>query len=353
MKYRKLGKSDLKVSVIGLGTGQIGSRPWGYGIRFGNEDIIKVIRYAIELGINVFDTAETYGYGKSEVLLGKALNSYDRDDFVIVSKVAPWNLGYINVIKAAERSLRRLNVDIIDLYLVHHPNPLISMKETFRAMERLIEEGKVRYIGVSNFSDYMLKKAEENLSSTELVVDEVEYNVLSRRAEKGIIPYCERQNIGMIAYSPLAGGVLAGKYSFSNPPRDRARAFNFLARRTFLEKAEPLFEVLRQIAEEKRASVAQVALSWIVSRHSSCIAIPAALTCEQVEDNAKATDSILSSEDIGRIDKVAVSLGFLGYIFDHYVIRPISWTKETIKHFLSSPEEKTMLSRLNTHKHCM
>ena len=353
MKYRKLGKSDLKVSVIGLGTGQFGSKPWGYGIGFGDEDVTKIIQHAIDLGINVFDTAETYGYGKSEMLLSEALNSHDRDEFVIVSKVAPWNLGYKNVIKAAERSSRRLNVDIIDLYLVHHPNPLIPMKETFRAMEMLVKEGKVKYIGVSNFSDYMLKKAEENLSSSEIVVDEIEYNILSRRAEKGIIPYCERQNIGIIAYSPLAGGVLAGKYSFSNPPRDRARAFNFLARRTFLEKAQPLFEVLREIAEEKRASVAQVALSWIVSRHSLCIAIPAALTCEQVEDNTKASDLILSSEDIGRIDKVAVSLGSSGYIFDHYVIRPISWTKETIKHFFSSPEEKTTLSRLNTHKHHM
>jgi len=353
LKYRKLGKSDLKVSVIGLGTGQIGSKPWGYGISFGNEDIIKIILYAIELGINVFDTAETYGYGKSEMLLGKALNSHDRDDFVIVSKVAPWNLGYKNVIKAAERSLRRLNVDIIDLYLVHHPNPLIPMKETFRAMERLIKDGKVRYIGVSNFSDYMLKKAEENLSSTEIVVDEVEYNILSRRAEKGIIPYCERRNIGVISYSPLAGGVLTGKYSFSNPPRDRARAFNFLARRTFLEKAQPLFKVLREIAEEKRASAAQVALSWIISRHSLCIAIPAALTCEQVEDNAKASDLILSSEDIKRINDAVISLGFSTYVFDHYLIRPISWMKETIKHFLSSPEEKTVVSRLNTHKHYM
>jgi len=346
LKYRELGKSDLKVSVIGLGTGQFGSKPWGYGIKFGDEDIIKIIQHAVDFGINVFDTAETYGYSKSEMLLGKALNSYDRDDFVIVSKVAPWNLGYKNVIKAAERSLRRLNVDIIDLYLVHYPNPLIPMKETFRAMERLIRDGKVRYIGVSNFSGYMLEKAEENLSSTEIVVDEIEYNILSRRAEREIIPYCKRQNIGIIAYSPLAGGVLTGKYSFSNPPRDRARAFNFLARRTFLERAQPLFNVLREIAEEKRASVAQVALSWIISRHSLCITIPAALTCEQVKDNAKAGDLILSSEDIKRINDAAISLGFSTYVFDHYVIRPISWMKETIKHFLSSLEEETIASSI-------
>jgi aryl-alcohol dehydrogenase-like predicted oxidoreductase len=349
LEYRKLGKSDLKVSVIGLGAGQFGSRPWGYGIRFGDEDIIKIIQGAIELGINVFDTAETYGYGVSEMLLGRALNSYSRDDFVIISKVAPWNLRYEHVMKAAERSLRRLNIDVIDLYLVHYPNPLVPMKETFRAMERLVKKGKIRYIGVSNFSSHMLKKAQESLSFAEIVADEIEYNIFCRRAEKEIIPYCSRQNIGVIAYSPLAGGVLTGKYSPNNPPKDRARAFNFLARKSFLEKAQPLFKVLREIAEEKGASCAQVALSWIIS-HPSCVAIPAALTYEQVKDNAKAGDLILSAEDIKRINDATISLGFSIYVFDHYVIRPISWMKEAIKHFLFS-EEKTVVSRLNTYKH--
>jgi len=155
---------------------------------------------------------------------------------VIISKVAPWNLGYNNVIKAAEKSLRRLNVDTIDLYLVHYPNPLIPMKETFRAMEMLVKKGKIRYIGVSNFSEYMLERAQEELSSNEIVANEIEYNILSRRAEKRIIPYCKRQNIGIIAYSPLAGGVLTGKYFFSNPPRDRARAFIFLLVELFSKK---------------------------------------------------------------------------------------------------------------------
>lgn len=332
VKYRKLGKSGLKVSVIGLGTGQFGSKAWGYGIRFGDDDIIKIIQSAIDFGINVFDTAETYGYGKSEILLGKALSSYDRDDFVIISKVAPWNLRYENVIKAAERSLKRLNIDTIDLYLVHYPNPLIPMKETFRAMERLVKEGKVRYIGVSNFCEYMLKKAEENLSFTEIVANEIEYNILSRRAEKRIIPYCEKQKIGIIAYSPLAGGILTGEYSFNNPPRDRARAFNFLARKSFLKRTRPLFKILKEIACEKGASIAQVALSWIIS-HPSCIAIPAALTYQQVKDNAKAGDLILSSEHINRINNVAPSLGSLIYMFDHFVIRPISWMKEATKTF--------------------
>jgi aryl-alcohol dehydrogenase-like predicted oxidoreductase len=330
MRYKVLGKSNLKVSVIGLGTGQFGSRAWGYGIRFGEEDAIKIIQHAIELGINTFDTAETYGYGKSEMLLGRALKDYDRDDFVIISKVAPWNLRYKDVIKAAERSLRRLNIDIIDLYLVHYPNPLVPMKETFRAMEKLVKEGKVRYIGVSNFNVHLLKKAEEKLSSTEIVANEIEYNILSRRAEERIIPYCERQNIGIIAYSPLAGGILTGKYSSGNAPKDRARAFNFLAHKRFLRKAQPLFEVLKGIAEEKKASIAQIALSWIIM-HPLCIAIPAALTYKEVKENAEASDLILSLCDLRRINDVSVSLSPLIYGFDHYIIRPISWIKEAIK----------------------
>lgn len=343
MRYRKLGKSDLRVSVIGSGTGQFGSIPWGYNMRFRDEDIIKIIRRAIELGINLFDTAETYGYGISETLLGKALAPYDRDNFVIVTKVAPWNLRYKHLIKAAERSLRRLNIDIIDVYLVHYPNPLIPMKETFKAMERLIKEGKIRHIGVSNFNPRMLKKAQEYLSFAEIVVDEIQYNILSREAEKKLIPYCSKHNIGIITYSPLAGGILTGKYSFNNPPKDRARAFNFYTRGSFIRRTQPLFHVLNEIAEEKRATIAQVALSWIIS-HPLCVAIPATLTYEELKDNAKAGDLILSFEDIKRINEVAVSLDLCTYMFDHYVIRPISWMKEAIKHFLFHPEEKVMMS---------
>jgi len=332
MRYIKLGKSDLKVSVIGLGTGQFGSKAWGYGVKYGNKEIMDIIHHAIELGINVFDTAETYGYGKSEILLGEALKDYDREEFVIITKVAPWNLKFNDVIKAAERSLKRLNIKTIDLYLVHYPNPLIPMKETFRAMEKLIKEGKVRYVGVSNFNYYLLKKAEKVLSSTEIIVNEIEYNVFSRRAEKRTIPYCLEKRIAIIAYSPLAGGILTGKYTHSNPPKDRARAFNFLAREQVLKKAQHAFQVMREISE-KKASITQIALSWIISRPLH-IAIPAALSTKEIEENAKAGDIILSRNEIEQINKVAIALNDSTYAFDHYIIRPISWIKEALKHIM-------------------
>jgi len=325
-----LGRSDLKVSVIGLGTGQFGSKAWGYGVRYGDKDIINIIQHAMKVGINIFDTAETYGYGKSEMLLGEALKDYDRDDFVIITKVAPWNLRYKDVIKAALRSLKRLNLKEIDLYLIHYPNPFIPLKETLRAMETLVREGKVRYIGVSNFNAWLLRKAEENLKSTEIVANEIEYNILSRRAEKETIPYCLKNKIAIIAYSPLAGGILTGKYTPNNPPRDRARAFNFLARKHILAKNQPLFNIMKQIAEEKGATIPQIALSWIISRPLH-IAIPAALSIEEVEENSKAAHLILSREELNRISQIAEELHYLINVYDHYLIRNISWTKEAIK----------------------
>ena len=206
------------------------------------------------------------------------------------------------------------------------------MKETFRAMEKLIKEGKVRYVGVSNFNYYLLKKAEKVLSSTEIIVNEIEYNVFSRRAEKRTIPYCLEKRIAIIAYSPLAGGTLTGKYTHRNPPKDRARAFNFLAREQVLKKAQHAFQVMREISE-KKASITQIALSWIISRPLH-IAIPAALSTKEIEENAKAGDIILSRNEIEQINKVAIALNDSTYAFDHYIIRPISWIKEALKHIM-------------------
>jgi len=336
LRYIKLGRSDLKVSVIGLGTGQFGSKAWGYGVRYGDKDIIYIIQRAMEVGINIFDTAETYGYGKSEMLLGEALKGYDRDDFVIITKVAPWNLRYKDVIKAALRSLKRLTLKEIDLYLIHYPNPFIPLKETLRAMEMLVREGKVRYIGVSNFNVWLLRKAEENLKSTEIVANEIEYNILSRRAEKETIPYCLKNKIAIIAYSPLAGGILTGKYTPNNPPRDRARAFNFLARKHILAKAQPLLNTMKKIAEEKGATISQIALSWITSRPLH-IAIPAALSVKEVEQNAMAADIMLSWKEIERINQATIELDYFTYVFDHYIVRHISWIKEAFKNIIMQP----------------
>lgn len=331
MKYRRLGKSDLKVSAIGLGTGQFGAKTWGYGVIYRDKDILNVIHAAIDSGITLFDSSETYSDGLSESLLGQALREHDRDDFVILSKAAPWNLRYNNLIKAAERSLKRLNVNAIDLYLVHYPNPFVPMKETFNAMEKLVQQGKIRYFGVSNFSKVLLKRAQESLSRYKIVANQLEYNILSRRAEKGLIPYCRNQNIGLIAYSPLARGILTGKYTSDNPPKGRGRAFSIYSRKNFLKRAQPLFNVLRKIADEKSASVVQVALGWII-KDPSLIAIPAALDEIEIRENADTPNLILSNDDIDKINRAAVSVSTPFFYFNHCVIRPISWTKGAIQH---------------------
>lgn len=163
MKYRILGKSDLKASVIGQGTGQFGTHAWGYGSTFNDKIIGNVIKQDIESGINLFDTSETYANGLSERLLGNYLYKYDRNDYIILSKVAPWNLRYNDVIKSVKNSLNKLKVKYIDLYLIHYPNPFIRFKETAKAFEDLIDSGYIKYIGVSNFNTNMMKIFNENL----------------------------------------------------------------------------------------------------------------------------------------------------------------------------------------------
>jgi len=331
MKYIKLGKSDLKVSVIGQGTGQFGTRAWGYGIQYDDKAISSVIEANIQSGINVFDTAETYGDGRSEILLGNKLKEYNRDDYVIITKVAPWNLAYKNVKKAANKSLERLGVNCIDLYLIHYPNPFIPLKCTLRAMEELVKDGKVRYIGVSNFNLSLLRSAQEYLSSSEIVANEIEYNLFSLRAENDLIPYCLNENICIIAYSPLAGGLLTGKYNVTNLPKDRAHAFNFYNRKSFFIKASELFTIIDAIAKSRNKKIPQIALNYVISNQNT-IAIPAALSPTEVKLNADASSFELTRAELQKLKQSVPSISDLIYGFDHFVIRPISWAKESIRH---------------------
>jgi myo-inositol catabolism protein IolS len=332
MRYETLGRSDVKVSVIGQGTGQFGTRAWGYKSTFDDQDIKQTVKEDIDSGINLFDTAETYGNGLSETLLGDALKGYDREDFVVITKVAPWNLGYEKIIKAADRSLSRLGLRYVDIYMVHYPNPLVPMKGTFRAMERLVKDGKIRFIGVSNFHPIQLKMAQDILAHEEIVANEIEYNILSRRSEYYTIPYCKSQKIAIITFSPLAGGMLTGRYSTSYRPEDRARAFNFAARN--LRRADKLYTVLGDIAKNRHSSISQISLSWIAS-HQSCIPIPASLKAQEAQENAMAGSFTLTQGEIERINEASPSLPMMTYAFDHYVIRPISWMNATLKNYTS------------------
>ncbi|MEM2909722.1 MAG: aldo/keto reductase [Nitrososphaerota archaeon] len=305
MEYVELGKSGFRVSAIGLGTWQIGTRLWGWSKDYNESDAIATIHRAIELGINLIDTAEVYGEGKSEEVVGRAIADR-REEVFLATKVWVSNLSYDRVIKAAERSLRRLRVDAIDLYQVHWPNPFVPIKQTMRAMERLVKEGKVKCIGVSNFSLSRLKTAQEALSSEEIVSNQVEYNLLNRKIERDLLPYARREKITIIAYSPLAKGILTGKYAPGNVPKDLLRRFDILFSPENLKRASKILENLRVIAERRGKHISQVALNWL-TKEPTVVAIPGAKRPVHVEMNAGAVGWKLNDDEIREIDETSNS----------------------------------------------
>ncbi len=203
---------DMEVSDIGLGTYGTGGK---ISPDYKNDrDDIESIKYAVKNGINLIDTAEYYGDGHSEELVGKAIKDFNRNDIFIISKVWPTHLHYDDVIRSAKASLKRLNTDYIDLYLIHWPNPKIPVKETLNAMNELLEMGLIKNIGVSNFDIAGLMDAMNNIKTGKIIADEVEYNLENYYIEDDLIPFCERNNIKVIGYSPLNHGRISKKVDY-------------------------------------------------------------------------------------------------------------------------------------------
>jgi len=258
--------------LLGMGT-------WGMGGKFERDDFtrdvsLQVLRLGLSLGLRLIDTAEIYGEGLTEEIVGEAIQGHPREDVFIISKVWKTNLHYDDVLHAAEKTLERLKTPYIDLYLVHWPNHEIPLQETMRAMERLLESGLVKAIGVSNFSPSEMREAEESLTSTKLAANQIEYSVLHQEAQKEIIPYCLTHDIRVIAYRPLAKGKIAD---------------------TQLPK-------LRTVAHTCNKTVTQVALNWLLSQN--IIAIPATLNMGHLRENVGALDFTLSAEDIRLLTSV-------------------------------------------------
>ncbi|MEM4373605.1 MAG: aldo/keto reductase [Nitrososphaerota archaeon] len=303
MIYTFLGRTGLKISKVALGTWQFGSRSWGYGVSYGRSECVMAVRTGVEYGINLIDTAEVYGSGLSEEIVGEAIRGM-RERVMIATKVSPTHLSYNGTIKACERSLRRLGVKSIDLYQVHWPNPLIPISQTMRAMEKLVEMGKISYIGVSNFSKKLLVKAQETLRREEIVSDQVKYNLLERGVEDELLPYAEKEGITILAYSPLAQGLLTGKYSRANPPRDVVRKVNILFDSRNMVRLEPLLTHLNTIADRNGATSAQIALRWLISR-DRVVAIAGVKNSIQAAECAAAAEASLSPEDHQLLDKLS------------------------------------------------
>lgn len=307
MEYVTLGTSDLKISRIGLGTWQFGTEGWGFGQDFTEQEALATVDKALEIGINLLDTAEVYGEGRSEEIVGKALVGR-RDRVVLATKVLPRHLRKRDLIRACDESLRRLGIDRIDLYQIHAAESYVPLTESMAALAELIEQGKVRYVGVSNFSVPVLRAAEEAFSGR-IVSNQVRYNLLQRDIEAEILPYCREHNITVIAYSPLAQGLLTGKYDRDHLPSDKIRQRNPLFREENLVQAFPVIDLLRGIGEEHGATPAQVALRWVTSQ-DGVIAIPGAKRPGQVEENAGALDWSLSLDELAQLDAVSANLGF-------------------------------------------
>lgn len=308
MKYVDLG--GRRVSAIGLGTWQFGSAEWGWGRDFGPDEARGIVHHALDVGINFFDTAEIYGFGRSETVLGEALRGLG-DDVVVATKVWPMHITPRAVVGAAHASLRRLGREAIDLYQVHWPNPLVPLAWTMGGMRRLLEDGLVRQVGVSNYGLQRWLRAEPVLGGA-VVSNQVGYHLLRRQAEKDLIPYAATSGRTIVAYSPLAQGLLGGAFA----PGYRAegvRAMNPLFQSENLRRAQPVIEALRDVAADRGATPAQIALAWTL-RHGCVVAIPGARRVAQVEENAAAADIDLSEEEIERLDQAAAMFRTVGLV---------------------------------------
>ncbi|MFP3133620.1 MAG: aldo/keto reductase [Nitrososphaeria archaeon] len=301
MEYINLGKSGLKVSKIGIGTWQASGDAWGQDVI--DDNIIKAIKRSYELGVNLVDTAEIYGNGHSETVVGKALKEIGRENMIVATKVAGAHLRHDELLKSAELSMKRLGISYIDLYQIHWPDPWeqIPLRETMKAMEELYVQGKIRAIGVSNFAVRDLEEARSYLSKTDIVSNQVRYNMLQREIEEEVMPYCRKNGITIIAWSPLAQGALTGKYNVENVPRDRIRSGNEVFKPENMKQIERLLKILKEIAQKRKKTVAQVSLNWVIS-HEGVIAIPGAKTPEQAEENAGAAGWKLSDEELKLIE---------------------------------------------------
>ncbi len=318
MRFKMIGSDQTQVSAIGVGCMGLG----GYFNRDNSSDVeaLSTLRLAFDQGRNLADTAEVYADGHSEELVGQAIEGR-RDKIYVATKVSPEHLDQANLIRSAEGSLKRLKTDYIDLYQIHWPNPKISMEETLGAMETLVRTGKVRHIGLSNFSLKEIQEARKSLETEVIASVQAEYNLFDRSIESALLPYCQEHGIAVIAYSPLDQGHICGG------PHRRSQ--------------------LAPIAAHYGCTVAQLALAWLI-RRPSVIAIPKASNPEHVIANATAGEFELSPEDADAIDRITSvnlveipvdSIRVISHDTERKVYRTLKEAKENIYGFTPSPLE--------------
>ncbi len=338
MKYKLLGSTGLRVSELCLGTMTFGGKGWAKMIgSLDQQTVDQVVKKSIDAGINFIDTANVYSEGLAEELTGQAIKNLglNRDDLVIATKVrgqmgqGPNDSGLTrkHILRQVEASLKRLATDYIDLYQIHSFDPLTPWQETLWVLDDLVKSGKVRYIGASNLAAWQLMKALDFANYTRVaafVSLQAYYTIAGRDLEREVIPLLKDQQLGLLVWSPLAGGLLSGKYKredvmgkaggqgssgqggpgqgssgtagrrtgFDFPPVDKGRAFDIL-------------DVLRPMAQSKGVSVAQLALAWLLRQPAVTSVIIGANKMEQLEDNLASINVVFSTEDLQRLDEVS------------------------------------------------
>jgi aryl-alcohol dehydrogenase-like predicted oxidoreductase len=303
MRYLDVG-AVRKISQVGLGTWQFGSKEWSYGARYDEYEAARIVRRALELGVTFFDTAELYGTGQSERILGRALGA-DRESVFLATKVYPVFPPPLLLRQRAAASASRLRASRLDLYQLHWPNPL-GDASVMRGMRSLQRDGAVGEVGVSNYSLARWRAAEQALGSR-VLSNQVEYHLLARSAEADLLPFAQARGRLIVAHSPLARGLLAGTYHRENLPANPVRTSSALFDPQNLDRISGLLNVLREVARAHSATSAQIALAWVI-RHPAVVAIPGASSVEQLEANVAAGEIGLSDDEVDALDVASANV---------------------------------------------
>lgn len=318
MEKRKLGNTDIDITPLIFGTWQAGKRGW---TNVDDAQVIQAMRAAFEAGVTTFDTAEIYGQGYSEKLVGEALADV-RDRIVLATKVFPTHLKAEQVRQACDDSLQRLQTDYIDLYQIHWPagkfkSERVPLSETMEALVALKDQGKIRAIGVSNFSREQLQEAMQYGPVESL---QPPYSLFWRQVEQDAASLCRQHNLSILAYSSLAQGLLTGKFGPDHQfPESDVRASNRLFQGEIYQKAQAALDQLRPIAAQYNATLGNLALAWLMAQPQTS-AIVGARTPEQAIENVQAAAIQLTQDDLAAIDRIGRT------VTDHLDANPVMWT---------------------------
>lgn len=309
MQYRNLGSSGLKVSAIGLGTNQFGGK-------VDQKGVAEIISAAVDLGINFLDTANVYQRGRSEETIGKAIKGHRRYDIILATKFhnkmgeGPNDRGNSrkHIMRAVEDSLKRLDTDYIDLYQVHRWDSSVPIEETLRALDDLITQGKVRYIGSSGFASWQIslsQKISEQWGWNKFVTEQPHYHMLVRETEKEILPACDYFGIGILPYFPLAGGFLTGKYQRGQdiPKGSRGETSSYV-QSYLVDKNFTILEQLSSFTKAHGHTMTELAHAWLLANPSVSSVISGATKVEHLQENAKGVAWVLSDEELAEVDRI-------------------------------------------------